>query len=191
MPLLFQAGEVRVEGQRPVIGGQRLLVALKVVERGALVVPGVGELRVEGQRPVVGDQRLLVALQAVERVALVVPDPRLLVVEGQRPVVGGQRLLVAAQFVAAESPGLAQASNEPGASWVARSKSGSASAYLLLRHQRLAACQQVVYALGRLRGDGGGRLARRGQRQGAQQTVGRLRHGVGREAGSLDALEVV
>ena len=82
---------VRVEGQRPVVGDQRLLVAFEVVERGALVVPGVGVVRVEGQRPVMGDQRLRVACEAVERFALVVPDPRLLVVDGQRPVIGDQR----------------------------------------------------------------------------------------------------
>src|SRR5262249_6000606 len=65
---------IRLERQRVVVSGQRLLVALEFAEGAALAHPP-NRRRAYCQRTVVSDQRLIVALELEERPALVAPHP--------------------------------------------------------------------------------------------------------------------
>src|SRR5207247_5553420 len=77
----------RLDGQRPVVGDERLLELPELGVRVAEVVRGDLVRRVEAQRAAVRLDRVLVPAEAVERDAAVVPEDAVLVSEGDRALV--------------------------------------------------------------------------------------------------------
>src|SRR5256885_5102564 len=70
VPLVVPRLFVRwVDGKRPLVAGERLLVNPEHEEREAFVVPGLLVPRVDGDRTVVRLDRLLVPFEGVQRVA--------------------------------------------------------------------------------------------------------------------------
>ena len=94
-------GVPRVEGKRPVEGGQRVLEPAEVTQRDPMAVVGDGVAGIEGERLVLGGQRFVEPEPL--RVSKVNPldgvGGGVAGVDGKRLVLGGQRVLGPAEIM--------------------------------------------------------------------------------------------